>query len=174
MELNIYILIFFAFGSIALLGGVYILFTSNVLRAAFSLLATMLAIAVLYLLLNADFLAISQLLIYAGGILVIMIFGVMFTNRFAERAMYTETHNRLPALLLTVGLGAIFYVSLFQLNFSSLSWQNQELNVQGSIIENVGVLMLSNYILPFELIAVLLLIALVGAVYVARKDHEVK
>ena len=73
-------IIFFVFAVITVGGALFLLFTKNVFYAAFSLLLTLLGVSGLYVFAGADFLAVSQIMIYVGGILVLMIFGIMLTN----------------------------------------------------------------------------------------------
>lgn len=139
----------------------------SVVHSAFSLLGTLLGVAGLYLLLGADFLAVTQVLLYAGGILVLILFGLMLTP-----ADPTELRlARVGGAALLVGGGA----ALFAARLSGLArWHAApaaELPEPAPTATEIGLELLrrDSWLLPFELASVILLAALVGAVYIARR-----
>ena len=156
---------FWSFAALAIVPGVFILLSRNIIRAAFWLLAALLGFAGLYLIIGADFLAFTQILVYVGGILVLILFGVMLTHKdplFLRRSKQTGTW--LPGALagglilagtLTVALGTGWKV-------------NEAAPEPGPTTALIGDLLMTKFILPFEVVSVLLLAALVGAAYVAR------
>lgn len=175
---------FYAFAALTLLGGLAVLLTKNVLYAAFFLLLALIGTAGLFVLASADFLAIAQIMIYVGGVLVLVIFGVMLTHK-PDPAGFTNSQapNRVTslnrtggvmsvvvALLLTGGLFAAFYTLLTRANFTMLSqpvgWQ--------STIGPVGRQLMTEYIVPFEVVGILLLAALVGATYIAGGNYATR
>jgi NADH-quinone oxidoreductase subunit J len=157
-----------AFGLFAWLtvgGALVCVWERSVVRSAFSLMATFGGTAGLFLLLGADFLAMSQILIYVGGILALILFGVMLTPP-------DPTERRLPRViggLAAVGTG----VALFAAKVAgSVKWaQSESLPPPTSHADEIGVgfLAAEEYVVPFELAAVLLTVALVAAVYIARR-----
>lgn len=164
---------FFAFAAITIGGALYLLFTRNVLYAAFSLLVTLLGVAGLYVFAGADFLAVSQIMIYVGGILILMIFGIMLTNKTKDKQTSGEVnkilvshHNRFWVMLVAGGLFLGFLKVIFTANFHIITNRT----VQGTTVNKIGVELMTNYVLAFELIGLLLLATLVGAAYVAKKD----
>lgn len=164
---------FFAFASITIGGALYLLFTRNVLYAAFSLVVTLLGVAGLYVFAGADFLAVSQIMIYVGGILILMIFGIMLTNKTKDKQISGEVnkilvshHNRFWVAIVAGLLFLGFLKVIFTANFHLISNHT----VQGTTVNKIGVELMTNYVLAFELIGLLLLATLVGAAYVAKKD----
>jgi NADH-quinone oxidoreductase subunit J len=157
-----------AFGLFAFLtlgGGLTCVFERSVVRSAFSLMATFSGTAGLFLLLGADFLAMAQILIYVGGILVLILFGVMLTPP-------DLTERKLPRVLtglLLVG-GAVAWIG-FQIS-STVVWATAEpLPPVESDPQRIGVgfLAADQYVVAFELAAFVLTVALVAAVFIARR-----
>ncbi len=157
-----------SFGLFAFLtvgGGLLCVWERSVVRSAFALMATFLGAAGLFLLLGADFLAMAQILIYVGGILALILFGVMLTPPdLTERKL-----PRVVSSLILVG-GGVAWVALKVA--ATASWATAEtLPEPHSRAEAIGVAFLApdQYVVAFELAAVLLTVALVAAVYVARR-----
>ncbi len=155
----------YLFSALAGLSAIYILFTSNILYAAFSLVVALLSVAALYMLADAHFLAATQIMIYVGGIVVIIIFGVMLTTKLANAPPKSGSHNKFMAFLVCGGLFIILMMSILQINLRAL---NTEVN---SSIQTLGYGLMTDYLLPFELAAVLLLLALIGATVIAGQKR---
>jgi len=160
-----------AFGLFAFLtvgGGLVCIFERSVVRSAFALLATFSGTAGLFLLLGADFLAMAQILIYVGGILALLLFGVMLTPPdLGERKL-----SRVVAGLVLVG-ASVAWIG-FQIR-STVVWATKaELPPFRSNAREIGVgfLAAQEYVVPFELAAVVLTVALVAAVYIARRKKS--
>lgn len=166
-------LLFYLFSTLVVVSALMVLFTRNVLYAAFSLIFTFLGIAAIYVLAGADFIAITQIIVYIGGILVLMIFGVMLTNKVEGKAVSTRSHNLFGGLLAGVGMLSVLLLVIFSVNFRELDWiayaMEQEAPAASSVVQPIGQLMLSAYVLPFELAGLLLLVALIGAAFVAKR-----
>jgi NADH-quinone oxidoreductase subunit J len=158
-------LVFGLFAFLTIGGGFVCIFERSVVRSAFALLATFSGTAGLFLLLGSDFLAMAQVLIYVGGILALILFGVMLTPPdLSERKL-----PRVITGLALVGL-AVVWIG-FQVR-SSVVWATAEkLPPLESNARKIGVGFLSakQYVVPFELAAVVLTVALVAAVYIARR-----
>lgn len=149
------------------------LWTKNLLHAALSLFLTMLGLAGLYVLAYADVLAVAHLLVYVGGVLILILFGIMLTNQ-TNQADTASSKNHLmtreSSRLLPMSIGLSFFLGLFWL-FTKGPWMNN-LPVTGkSKLREVGLGLLTEYAFPFELAGVFLLIALIGATFVA-KNHD--
>lgn len=160
-----------AFGLFAFLtlgGGLICVFERSVVRSAFALLGTFSGTAGLFLLLGADFLAMAQILIYVGGILVLILFGVMLTPPdLTERRL-----SRVLTGLVLVG-GAVAWIG-FKVQ-ASVTWASVEtLPPVESNPRRIGVAFLAadQYVVAFELAAFLLTVALVAAVYIARRRES--
>ncbi|GHB85652.1 NADH-quinone oxidoreductase subunit J family protein [Persicitalea jodogahamensis] len=164
------LLAFYAFAALALGSGLFILLTRNLMYAAFSLFLALLGIAALFVLAGADFLAVAQLMVYVGGILVLLIFGIMLT-RVPDPEATSQTPNRVLVGLgrkfwgLTVGLGlfVVLFLVVVQANFAL---DGDTLDSR-STIRTLGVELMTTHLLPFEIAGILLLVALVGAAYLA-------
>lgn len=166
-------IIFFVFAAITVGGALYLLFTKNVLYSAFSLLFTLLGVAGLYVFASADFLAVSQIMIYVGGILVLMIFGIMLTNNknFQRKNAQPNKitvghHNRFWAIAIAVLLFLGYLKIILEANFHIIGKQLQ----QSSAVNQIGINLMTDNIFAFEVIGVLLLATLIGAVFIAKKE----
>jgi NADH:ubiquinone oxidoreductase subunit 6 (subunit J) len=155
--------IFYFFSAIACFSAAYILFANNILYAAFSLVLTFLSIAVMYIFAQAEFLAVSQIMIYVGGIVVLIIFGVMLTNRISERKIEHGSHNKFLGFVISTTLFTLLIYAIVAINFPSTS-----IPKEGNV-KTIGIGLMSDYILPFELAAIILLIALIGSTVVVSK-----
>ncbi|MTI21579.1 NADH-quinone oxidoreductase subunit J, partial [Fulvivirga sp. RKSG066] len=149
--------LFYIFGGLAVLGALLVLITKNVLYAACSLVVAFLGVAAIYVLAGAEFLAITQIMIYVGGIVVLMIFGVMLTNRLSGKALIASSHNQFWGLIAGGAIFSLLLLSLFQVNLPIIKQSIPEFDN----IRTLGVGLMSDYILPFEVAAILLLLALV-------------
>jgi NADH-quinone oxidoreductase subunit J len=136
-----------------------------VLHAAFSLLFTLVGVAALYVLLNADFLAVTQILVYVGGILILILFGVMLTHRVVKVEVKTRVLRTAPAAALAVLLAATLCAV-----FWSADWPLRPAHEAPPNTASIGEAFLTSHALPFEVASVVLLVALVGAVTIARRD----
>jgi NADH:ubiquinone oxidoreductase subunit 6 (subunit J) len=162
--------VFYLFATLAIGSALFILLTRNLMYAAFALFMALLGIAALYVLAGADFLAITQLLVYVGGILVLLIFGIMLT-RVPDQSATSQTPNRIEislgrrfwgvilGLALFGGLTAVITQATFHLTGPSLTSR--------STLRTLGVELMTSHLLPFEIAGIILLVALVGASYLA-------
>jgi len=163
--MELFDIVFYCFAVIAVGGAVVVVFSRNIIYAAFALLFAFFGVAGFYVLLHADFLAITQILIYIGGILVLMLFGVMLTNRVIDVDIKTGTLQVVPAAILTAivggSLGGVFY--------STWSTTDAALPETTSTTSGIGQLLMTAYILPFEIASIVLLVALIGSAMIARR-----
>ena len=166
--------LFYAFAALTLGAALVILFTRNLLYAAFSLIFCFLGVAAIYVLSGADFLGVTQIVVYVGGVLILLIFGVMLTNRISTSPVVTGVHNTFWGYLLPAGLLVLLLGTLGQLALPDWALRAQERGalVQGSTVEPIGISLMTQYVLAFELAGVLLLLALVGAATLARPASE--
>jgi NAD(P)H-quinone oxidoreductase subunit 6 len=140
-------------------------FSRNIIYSAFSLLGTFAGVAGLYVFLGADFVAGVQLLIYVGGILVLILFAVMLTHRITDVEITNRAAGRIPALIIT-GLFIYFLIQTVR----QTPWVKVKEIVHQPTTAKIGDLFLENYLLPFELASLVLLAALIGAVVLSRKE----
>ncbi len=141
--------------------------SKNVMYAAFALLFTLFGVAGLFVLLNADFLAITQIMIYIGGILVLIVFGIMLTSKVTGVNVKTGTLSKFQRIIAGL-LALIFCISLIVI-FNSTLWYLSNVQPPQSTINQIGNELLTNYLLAFEAASVLLLIAIIGAALIARR-----
>ncbi|UXP30681.1 NADH-quinone oxidoreductase subunit J [Reichenbachiella agarivorans] len=170
MDFNI--LAFYGFAGMAVISAVMILLSKNIIHSVFMLVLVFFSIAGVFLISNAEFVGVTQIMVYIGGVLILMMFGVMLTNRIDGSKLVTEHRRVIPALLVGVGLILVFAASLkhkFPLaDFGPVS----ELNY--SVTETIGINLMTHQLVALELTAVLLLMALIGAAYLAGSKFEEK
>ncbi len=160
-------LLFVLCAGLTVVSATLVLVFRNLLHAAVSLFFCLAGVAGLYILLGADFLGVSQLLIYAGGILVLLIFGIFLTaNMYDPRRVPSPSRGH---WLLGLGCAGAFFVLVWMLVWQT-DWPTIEPGVREPTIRSIGELLLTKYLLPFELISVLLLFAMVGAAILVRKE----
>lgn len=168
--MQLFDIVFFVFAFITVVSAFVVVFSKNIVYAAFSLLFTFFGVAGLYVLLQADFLAVTQILIYVGGILVLMLFGVMLTNKVVNVELKSGSMNTIPALLLVAvvagTLSGLFY----------LTWKGvgaPPASVEVTTTKSLGQMLMTGYLLPFEIASIILLVALIGAAMFARRARKV-
>lgn len=146
------------------LGAVAVVTSRNLVHAALFLAATLGSMAGVFLVLHADFVALVQLLIYVGAIVVLLLFGLMLTRAPIGREAL-DSRSR--------GLGLVVSVTLFGV-LGGMIWQEYAgagpLALGGRPIGDIGTAIFSGWVLPFELVSMLLLAALIGAVVLARRE----
>ena len=143
----------------------------SVVHSAFALMATFFGVAGYFVLLQADFLAVTQVLLYVGGILVLLLFGLMLTRPdVTERSVF-----RLAVTAGLVLLAALWIGGKVATGFSWYTAATEPPSDAGGI-RDIGLALLrpDGFVIPFELASVLLLLALVGAVYIARRRDPVQ
>ena len=138
--------------------------SSNLVHSAVSLLFTLFGIAAIYVFLYADFIAATQVVVYVGGILVLIIFGVMLTNKIDNATIDSKTHNKIPGLIFSLLLLIMQFYVIF-----NTKWHVADYEPRESTIKEIGNMLLTKYLLPFEVVSILLLAALIGAAMLSRK-----
>lgn len=159
--------LFWFFAAMTVLPVIYMVLAKNVIRAAFALVATLLGLAALYVLLNATYVAVVQILIYAGGIIILLVFGIMLTKRVSDEGVMTKHHQLLTGSILGIGL----LIALIRLIYQT-SWKWDGMDESSDQVKEIGFLMLTDHLFAFELIAFILLLALVGAAFLAKKSDN--
>ncbi|MFM6937704.1 MAG: NADH-quinone oxidoreductase subunit J [Aquirufa sp.] len=147
------------------------LWTKNILHAALAMFMTMLGLAGLYVLAYADIMAVSHLMIYVGGVLILILFGIMLTNQNSrgdkdQNNLVTEESSRTMPIVIGLAIFAGLVFILARGNFGGV-----EIADPNSKLSFVGISLLTEYAMPFELVGIYLLIALIGSTYIA-KHHE--
>jgi NAD(P)H-quinone oxidoreductase subunit 6 len=158
-------LLFYVIAGVTIVSAAGVAFSPNIVYSAFSLMGAFMGVAGLYVFLAADFVAVIQVLIYVGGILVLMIFAVMLTHRIADVRVSNRSVARLPSLVILAGVAGVMIKAVLQAN-----WHTVAAGTPAPTTYAIGNGFLNEYILPFELASVVLLAALIGAVVLSRKE----
>jgi NADH-quinone oxidoreductase subunit J len=161
-------IVFYSFCTLAVASALLILVTQNVMYAALGLFVTLLGVVALFVFAGADFLAVSQLLIYVGGVLVLLIFGVMLTHK--KETTDSQTKNTILTKHSNVFWGGATALGLFGLLFwiiQNAHFLSPPTHQRINTTSQIGMSLMTSHILPFEIAGILLLLALVGAGYLA-------
>jgi NADH-quinone oxidoreductase subunit J len=137
----------------------------NLIRAALALTTVLGGVALLYALLGADFLAVAQLVVYVGAIMVLIIFAIFMTPGQIDVPGLVGQGQRLGALVVSL---AVLVVSVYVV--ISTPWKQRATLLDLPTAESIGGLMLTRYVLPFEIASLLLTVALIGAIVIAREE----
>lgn len=158
---------FYATVFITLAAAILVVTLRNLFHCALALILSLLGVAVTYLYLKAEFLAVIQILLYIGAIMTLLIFAIMLTHRLTDRSVSQTNRQSLPAFVLLTVFNIFFIASLtaapWKINSASLAAQ---INTQA-----LGTFLMGPYVFPFEIISIVLIIALVGAVILGRTDQ---
>ncbi|MCG6924850.1 MAG: NADH-quinone oxidoreductase subunit J [Acidobacteria bacterium] len=158
--------VFWVFAILTVGSAAVVVSARSLIYSAFALLFTFFGVAGLYVLLGADFLAAAQLLIYVGGILVLLLFGVMLTHKIYDLNLRTEKTQLLPGLIIATGLFIIVAAVAFK-----TQWP-QAARLPAPTTHEIGRMFLGEYLLAFEAASVLLLVALIGAAMIVRRKKD--
>jgi NADH-quinone oxidoreductase subunit J len=162
-----HLILFFLFAGFCLAGAINLLLQSHPINSALSLIVVMTSLAVLYLLLGAEFLAAAQIIVYAGAIMVLFTFVVMLLNAGREeRTMGSRTWRAVgfPAVVVLFAVLATVILNTRQMGVAALS--------DGiTTVDDLSRMLFHELLLPFEVTSVLILIAILGAVALARHGH---
>ena len=162
------VILFLIFAVVAVVCAINVVVQTHPISSALSLVGVMGSLAVLYLLLGAEFIAAAQVIVYAGAIMVLFIFVIMLLNAGAEtRKGRSYLIPGAPLLIIFLGLVAYFVQNMFSSNtvvrFGGF---------QGGGPKEIGHALFTTYLLPFEVTSILILVAIIGAIVLARKEIE--
>jgi NADH-quinone oxidoreductase subunit J len=153
---------------VVLVSAFFAALSRNIVQAAFALFFCLLGIAGYYLLLGSAFLAVTQIIIYVGGILVLLMFGILLTNRPLQRDLPYS-----PWLYMLVCIAGLLLLAAIESVIMMVSWhQVATLSVPASDVRPLGKMLITKYLLPFELVGITLLLCLVGAAYLVRRREQ--
>jgi NADH:ubiquinone oxidoreductase subunit 6 (subunit J) len=155
--------------------------SKNLVRSIFMFFVTLFGLAGLYVLAVADFVAVTQIVIYVGGILVLILFAFMLSGKESLAAMEQQQNrfislNTIAAFILSALFLVVMLNVIFKADIAGLAWVKAAkdtgniIPVNQSGINNIGLNLMTSYLLPFEAISILLMIALVGAAHLSRKE----
>lgn len=159
--------IFYFLSFLAILSSLMVVFSKNPIHSVLYLIITFFAIAGHYIMLNAQFLAIVHIIVYAGAIMVLFLFVIMFLN------LNSDTEPQKSNLVKFAGVisgGLLLMVLLASLSKVNAVTNETPISDIG-LIQNLGMVLFQDFLLPFELVSILFLAALVGAVMLGKKEH---
>jgi NADH-quinone oxidoreductase subunit J len=163
------VILFLAFAGLAVACAISLVVQTHPISSALSLIGVMVSIAVLYFLLGAEFIAAAQLVVYAGAIMVLFIFVIMLLNAGAEGGTRTWRVNLIGIPLI------VAFVALLAFMIQGVLPKAEGVTLGGftkGSASEVGKALFTQYLLPFEVTSVLILIAILGAMVLARKEID--
>jgi NADH-quinone oxidoreductase subunit J len=162
---------FYAIAAVIVYSGIRVVTSNNVVHAALHLVAVLASVAAQYVLMAAEFVAAAQVLVYIGAIVVLFLFGIMLTRaKLGADQDLTHKHWWAGALTALLLFGVMAFALIDEWGSEAMPADPQIPTVDGSNTATVSDSIFSTYLLPFEVVSVLLLAALVGAIVLARKD----
>jgi NAD(P)H-quinone oxidoreductase subunit 6 len=160
--------VFYLLAALTVGSSMMVAFSRNIVYSTFALLGAFMGVVGIYILLAADFVAMVQLLVYVGGILVLTIFAVMLTQGIADVTVSNREVGGVPSLVIVSILGAVMLYAAFKTPWAQAPAQMASTPTTYAI----GNAFLGEYVLPFEVASLVLLAALVGAIVISR--HETR
>lgn len=181
--MNIDEVLFCIMGFVALSSALLVAVSNNLVRSLFMFFVTLFALAGLYVFALADFVAVTQIVIYVGGVLVLMLFAFMLSNKEVLNNLQQSNSRfisvgKLPAILVAVLFGIVLVNAILKAEPDNLQWikisalSNNVIKSADTTINNIGINLMTRYLLPFEIISVLLMMTLIGAAHLARKEEH--
>jgi NADH-quinone oxidoreductase subunit J len=176
-------LLFYLFAVIILGSAIFVAASKNLVRSIFMFFVTLLALSGMCVLALADFVAITQMVIYVGGILVLIIFAFMLSGRESLTSLQNKqskifNFSNSPALFIAGLFFVVMVNMLLKMDTAHLPWiiksvaDGSDIKPNSNMTPNIGVNLVTQYLLPFEAISILLLMALVGAAHLSRKEGQ--
>lgn len=177
------LIIFYLLAVIAIGSALLVVSLRNIARSLFLFFVTLFSVAGLFILALADFIAITQVMVYVGGVLVLMLFAFMLSNKQILKDLHTGINHffALPTWQASVVslsfLGIIVYVAVL-VSQSTPSWISASIDTGTHIrpsdntVHQLGIQIMTRYLLPFEIVSVMLMMALIGAAHLTRKGNK--
>ena len=165
---TVYAIAFYVLAILVLGSALAVVSVKNIVHAALALIATFFFVAWLYLLMNADLLWVAQLLIYAGAIPVLVVFAIMLTRRSMSDTSNADSANKLWGALISAGIFLLLALVLLPANW----YRGRYPEGAAGTVRIIGTELVNRYTVPFEVVSVLLLVGLIGAVVLARREGQ--
>jgi len=159
-------LVFWALAAVAVVSAFMVVSLRNVFHCALFLIMSLFAVAGIFVLLDAEFLAAAPVLIYVGAVAILMVFAVMLTSRLSSKSISQTNENALVGFFVAV----IFFMSVLFMLANTSVWNYARTPIEGDNTMTLGRTLMTEYVLPFEVVSVLLLAAMIGAIVLARKE----
>ena len=160
-------LLFLFLTGMIIISAIIVAISSQLIYSAVALLFTLFGVAGLYIFLYADFMAAAQVIIYVGGILVLIIFGVMLTNKIDSPSTASSSANQVVGFLVSSFLLLLQFAVIFKTNWPTVEFKQEW---ESGSTAKIGNLLLQDYLLAFEVVSILLLAALIGAAFLSRRN----
>ncbi|MBI4733692.1 MAG: NADH-quinone oxidoreductase subunit J [Rubrobacteridae bacterium] len=164
---TINLIIFSILAVFTIVSALFVIEERNLFHSALMLGAYLLSLAGLYFLLDADLVGIMQVFVYVGGVMVVLLFGIMLTSQIINVRLVSGLQQRLSADIAVVVLVVLIAVILTKTTFTISTIPSVK-----NTLPLVGKLFMTKYVLPFEVISILLLAALIGAIVIARGEDK--
>ena len=159
---------FMVFALLAIGGAVFMLNFTKVIHMVISLSVTFISLAAIYVMLQAEFVGVVQVLIYAGAITILMIFGTILTTN--HREIDQEVGRPLHHVFVIIGVLVLFVMIFYAVQQAVFPFQDVDLATKNT--ENIGLQLFTLHVIPFELMSVLLTVAFIGAIIIAKREEE--
>ncbi|HTL28781.1 MAG TPA: NADH-quinone oxidoreductase subunit J [Tepidisphaeraceae bacterium] len=155
--------LFYVFAGMSAASALGVVVSRNIVRTAVFLLFTLVGVAGLYFLLSAEFLAAVQLVVYAGGTLILIIFGVMLTSK----SPFSRFEPKPVEVVIAISVASVIFFALV-LAISRAKFASNAIETGAYPIDKLGQTLLGDFLVPFEIVSVLLLVVMIGAAYLAK------
>lgn len=176
--MNVEQIIFYFFAALLLSSALFVVIMQNLVRSIFLFFVSLFSLAALYLFALADFIALTQIIVYAGGVLVLMLFAFMLSNReLLDRlnpSSQTFKLRHFAGLLICSGFIYALISIILNTNIHDLNWIKNSVAIEpvDNTTHLIGIQTMTRYLLPFEVISIFLMMALLGAAHLARKGEK--
>ena len=168
--MNVELIVFLILAAAAIVSAVLMITRKNPVASALYLVFNFFIIAVLYLFLRAQFIAVIQITVYAGAIMVLFLFVIMLLNLGEDKLLKWKLNSKRTIASL-LGLVLLAEIQYYVMNFTSTSGMSPQSASMGTV-ESIGKVLYASYLFPFEITSILLLAALVGAIFLAKRKLE--
>ncbi|MCP8617454.1 NADH-quinone oxidoreductase subunit J [Salirhabdus salicampi] len=159
------LILFLLLSAMSIIGGILMITLRQVIHMVLALVVTFLSLAGVYFMLSAEFVAVVQILIYSGAVTIVLIFGIMLTK---YKATDHGSRNTLRTTIVGIGVLAFFLIVYRAIRHLYIEGEATTLHVNNT--EQIGEKLFAHYVIPFELVSVVLLVALVGAVVLTKGE----
>ena len=159
-------LVFILLALLTIVPAVWVVFSPNIVHAGFALLFTLFGVAGLFAFMGADFIAVTQLMVYVGGVLVLVLFTVMMTRLPQGKRPNFGLDRYVPAAIFALATFGLLYKTI-----TSIDWKASSSPAEPTIAE-IGTNIMTSYILPFEYISLVLLAVVIGAAILVRESRD--
>lgn len=157
------IFMFYFIAAIIVISAIAVVVAKNIVHSALLLIVTFIGIGALYITLNAEFVGLVQILVYVGAVSILLIFGIMLTRRGDMTNSNPFNKYKIAAAVIAFGLFGLITKNIFE-----TSWVYSELAPKGEYVEMIPEIILIDMLVPFQLAGLLLLVAMVGAIVLAK------